>query len=773
MTKNGPSDHRGLLLAGIVFLGACVTAPAEEPSVTIDPLAGPTALSGDVPVKAAFNNFEPTRVEYVIDDQLRRVAESAPYEYVWPTAGEMNAEHTLTVRAFVKDAVAPVVATATLRTKNKIVFSPPLSMGPESAYFEFNEGELAIAQNLLDDVWPARAFNPPHLAWPLSWQDDPANDAFWRFYFYALRPTASLLWAWTNTKDARYLDKLTAILRSYVAFDKTRSENTLTFDDKHTAGYRAMVLTNTYVKLKNAGVLPPDLDADLLAAIAKLGAFLAVPKNFEATYNHGFNEALGLLLVAHNFAAVPGAPAWRELAVKRLSDLLPKTIDADGVETENSPFYHLYVLGIVSQIAEWAKENEPSLAGSFATAVKAMMPYAAYVTQPNGWMPMLGATASTVIPDQDPAVYGSLTAYSPEFEFVFTRGTKGTAPAAGVKLFPTAGLFVMRAVLPSPAELSKQTFITFDAGPYRTNHSDLDGLSITMYGNDLTLLPDSGLFTYTQQPDRDYFHGSRSHNTVVVDGRDQPIGAGTPTPGAHGEANGSSWSTGTSTLNAGVTHRRTVVLLEQDLALVVDNLSGDAPHRYTQTWHLFPGADIVEEANGVIASTAATKATPAEPAIAIRQANPETLSVLSVKGGTDPMQGWQSMSYGIKTPSWAIEHGREGRDASFATMLVTGALSAGASQVTTAATDGGQIVTTCAGTKGYVVTLIHQGLTDERVTVAPQACGQRAADSSTASDASGRDCAIARPRRTNDAPLGAACALLTLAACVVRRRRRS
>ena len=42
--------------------------------------------------------------------------------------------------------------------------------------------------------------------------------------------------------------------------------------------------------------------------------------------------------------------------------MLANTIDADGVEVENSPFYQVYVLGLVYQIAQWAKRYEPTLA---------------------------------------------------------------------------------------------------------------------------------------------------------------------------------------------------------------------------------------------------------------------------------------------------------------------------------------------------------------------------------------------------------------------------
>ena len=157
---------------------------------------------------------------------------------------------------------------------------------------------------------------------------------------------------------------------------------------------------------------------------------------------------------------------------------------------------------------------------------------------------MLGATATTYMPSQDPTVYGPMAAADPEFDFAFTRGAQGTAPPDGTVLFPISGLFLMRSPLGSPANLPDQTFVTFNAGTYRTSHSDLDALGITMYSNGSTVLPTSGLYTYTEEPGLEYFHGTRSHNTVVVDGKDQAQGSAEA--GSHGSVAGSGSAAGST-----------------------------------------------------------------------------------------------------------------------------------------------------------------------------------------------------------------------------------
>ena len=48
-------------------------------------------------------------------------------------------------------------------------------------------------------MWPARGFPLPYLSWPLTWEEDPYHEAYWEFYFYGLRPEATLLYEWETT----------------------------------------------------------------------------------------------------------------------------------------------------------------------------------------------------------------------------------------------------------------------------------------------------------------------------------------------------------------------------------------------------------------------------------------------------------------------------------------------------------------------------------------------------------------------------------------------
>ena len=226
-------------------------------------------------------------------------------------------------------------------------------------------------------------------------------------------------------------------------------------------------------------------------------------------------------------------------------------------------------------------------------------------------------------------------------------------------------------------------------------------------------MPEAGLFTYLPGAEYDYFQGTRGHNTVLVDGRDQA--EGDARPGAFGTAGEAAWGSGTSGLYAGVEHRRSVVVLRRGLVLVWDSLSGSTSHAYQQTWHLPPGTRVEAASAGrVVGRDARGRAS-----VVVSQAG--GLAPRVVEGATSPMQGWSSSQYGKRVAAPALEYTRSGASTSFATLLATGPYAAGAPSVRSEAIPSARRLVVCAGGAGEAVTLRGRP-GEERVRVEPGGC---------------------------------------------------
>jgi peptidoglycan/xylan/chitin deacetylase (PgdA/CDA1 family) len=573
---------------------------------------------------------------------------------------------------------------------------PVCEGGPEIIYGFLDEGSIDHANAMLEDIWYTETrYESVALPWPLTWTEDPLGENYWRFIFYSLRPTAHLLYAYRTTGDVRYLNKLLAVLRSFA----DSGESSPHTRDKHTQAFLAMVLVNSYVKLQCLGVLPSDLAEVLRGVIYRRGLYLEEPAHFEVNNNHGVTQAAALLLVAHNFPDFDKSGGWRELAIERLEKVVGKNVAADGVQIEQSPFYHFYVLNFFWQIFHWDLEAGAWGDESFYDTIEGMFRFAIHVTQPDGWIPVIGSSKFYEVKRK--ALQGEMAEYDPVFRYVFTLGREGDKPSETSVLFPESGWAILRSAF-NPAETYDQaTQLIFDVGPYRTGHSHLDALGVHLYARGRAVLTDSGLYSYEEGPKHDYFFGTRAHNTVVVDGGDQA--KGTATAGTFLARDGWSYQSGYHDLYAGVRHRRAVALLGEDLTVVLDRVEprgGSASHRIEQMWHLFPEAEI--EVDGL--TVAARVPGAPSPSVVIRQLLPDGCDLQTVKGQADPYRGWYSWEYEVDVQSWELSYGLDGSSGDYATVIATGHLADSEFTATVHDDDGCRVVTV-QGPAGAPITL--------------------------------------------------------------------
>ena len=533
--------------------------------------------------------------------------------------------------------------------------------GREVIYTFLDQGDLAVADGMLDDCWDVAIgrFEPWCTDGLPTWTEDPYNERYWRFVFYSLRPTAHLLWAWRETGDRTYLDKLLDILESYI----DAAPDCPWLGDPHGTAFRAMVLVNTYRKLEQDGELPDALASDLRREIRLAGAYLADPRHFESHYNHGLNQAAALLLVGEEFPGGDGCDGdWRDLALERLDQVMEEIVYPDGVEVEMSPRYHFYVMTMAWEVDHWAREYGVPISQTVADQVQAMVAYAAWVTQPDGRFPLIGSSTVGDIREYRPWVLEEIAATDPLFEHTWTAGVSGQAPEDHAVLFPDSGQWMARAGSMQPEDYALQTHLVFDVGPRRTSHAQYDALSLHLYADGRPVLPDSGLYTYESGTRHSYFFGSTSHSTVIVDGLSQMDGHAAPGLTALGEE--WAYQSGSHDLFEGVHIWRAVLLLGPGRVLVLDRVQSQDEHRYSQLWQLAPGALAQGDVAGVVVSDGQGAS------LQIIQGSTGDLELELFEGADDPMQGWHSDEYEMMVPSPTLEYRAEASEALFATLLV-------------------------------------------------------------------------------------------------------
>ena len=197
-----------------------------------------------------------------------------------------------------------------------------------------------------------------------------------------------------------------------------------------------------------------------------------------------------------------------------------------------------------------------------------MEAYTAYLSKPDGSLPLLGDTGV----GSDPQWQAKL---------------KELRPDQPSQAFPWSGLYAMRSGWDAEA-----TYLFFTAGPHGTMHNHQDYLSFeaSAYGRPLIVEP--GITPYGRIEQRDQLLSSPAHNTVTVDGLGQHRVHVEPTrPCANPWVIEDRFEFVEGVFNEGfgpersldVVHVRSVCFIKPDAFLVVDRLLGEGEH--CLRWH--------------------------------------------------------------------------------------------------------------------------------------------------------------------------------------------
>ena len=354
----------------------------------------------------------------------------------------------------------------------------------------------------------------------------------------------------------------------------------------------------------------------------------------------------------------------------------------------------------------------------FDDKVAQMFQYAAYCPMPNGDVPLLGAsvTLSTCASSSRRSSQRERhrrsgqhlrdwTMPRPSLRMFGPRGRRATRRRSSASDSRTSGQSFLRAAFGPTKSFDESTWMSFNAGVWRNAHCHLDALAVTYYSNGIALMPDSGLYEYDSEsnpiPAAEYFSGTSAHNTVVVDGTDQsnaPAYVKNVVGGLATTGDGWEYQSASHQLYKDVTHARSVFLLAQDVALVLDTLSGDDMHAYTQTWHLWPDANIAPAGLDVVATGSDGNGGTA--ALALHQGVTDGVTLATAKGQTVPViQGFYSDEYEQQVPSYALEYTQQATSAHFATLIASGPLASSPAVLKTDFDAAGNVsVTVCVGT---------------------------------------------------------------------------
>ena len=254
--------------------------------------------------------------------------------------------------------------------------------------------------------------------------------------------------------------------------------------------------------------------------------------------NHAVTETMALYFAGLFYPALPGAAEWKKKGRKWLEEEITYQVYEDGTYLQFSMNYHR----IVVQLLTWAitlseKNNEKFSDTFYDRAGKSLEFLRTCMVDENGWLPNYGANDGALFFNLSKAHYrdyrpqlqalgmtlGIDLGFNDHAEDVHWYGLdlhikEKWQPENGIHEFNDGGYYIVR---------EPQTLTFIKCGSYKDRPSHADNLHLDLWYKGANILPDAGSYKYnTDDETIRYFSGTASHNTVMLENKDQMLKGG-------------------------------------------------------------------------------------------------------------------------------------------------------------------------------------------------------------------------------------------------------
>ena len=395
---------------------------------------------------------------------------------------------------------------------------------------------------------------------------------------------------------------------------------------------------------------------------------------YSSANNHLVAEAAGVLAAVTTLPALFPDTHLAAQCRRILTRAVAQQVSPDGVSREQSVSYHAFVMELLLN----ACLCDDATRAALSQPLSVMTNFLDALLDEQGNAPDFGdadhAVATGILP-RAPAYYAHVLSAA---RGVITRDTHNasakishpcfwytgsTAPVthAGLSADCSGGGYV---VWRSPAAVPVPLLLCMDVGPLGLGslaaHGHADGLSFTLHANGEPVLIDPGTFAYHTEPLwRDYFRGTRAHNTLCLDRANQAVIAGPFLWGKRyaiqmlhlildaEQCDISARLDGYRVPKRPRSHQRRIQWLAAAAKFIItDLLVGADACDVELLFHVHPDRAVTQ--------TASNRVSISGNGYALDLILPSRLSTRIARGETDPPLGWHSPVVGRKTPCATI-----------------------------------------------------------------------------------------------------------------------
>jgi hypothetical protein len=327
--------------------------------------------------------------------------------------------------------------------------------------------------------------------------------------------------------------------------------------------------------------------------------------------NHAITETLMLSLSEIFFPFIPETKLWSETGRKYFEQEIDYQIYNDGAFIQHSMNYHRVLIQLLNiGITITQKAKKPFSENVYKKAYKTLNFLYQFVQNENGYLPNYGANdgalffplSETQYRDYRPqlnTLHKILTGFD-LFDNVNEDFFKLEKPIyhyeklmfnQGITIFES-GYYIIR---------EKNQFAFIRCGGYKDRPSQADNLHLDFWIDGENILTDAGTYKYNTDKDIvNFFVGSKSHNTVIVNNQDQMLKGGRFIWYYWTQSNGATLTETKDSyvfegkisafrhINKNIIHSRKIVKLKNEFNFTINDKIVNFDRQCTQNWHINP-----------------------------------------------------------------------------------------------------------------------------------------------------------------------------------------
>lgn len=432
------------------------------------------------------------------------------------------------------------------------------------------------------------------IGFPWDWRAHPLEALEWRHFLHRHHDLRSLALAWARTRRPRYLQALRRLLATWI------KGHPVPVDSNGGAGPAWETLSAAWRLLEWLWIrglawegLGRRLQGLMLRSTWEHARHLSDHQGH--ANNWALIESAALALAGLGWPEFAESEEWTSLGLGRLAAQCQRQFNQDGSHRELSPLYQALCLqalllarrACLSVACPWPRAAQTALIRGLA--------HLAGLARPDLSWPALNDSGGAR------GDYAALLAWAgqdldrPAWRCLGSRGGEGVRPRPAARLWPQAGLALLRGGRPA-----QDLWLLLRAATPGLAHGHGDGLSLEVHAGGPRVV-DPGIGAYAPGPLTAMYRRAEAHSQPLLDGQGVR-----PEPGAVGLGRWPSLllATAQGATPAGAILSRWVVLARGLYGLVWDRAWGlEGQHLWRVGWQMFPGPwrpgeDSLEAADG-------------------------------------------------------------------------------------------------------------------------------------------------------------------------------